>query len=47
MHYTELHAKKIAIVQEVSNDYAVGLAKFFTDSFKKLTGDDNSIVICI
>jgi branched-chain amino acid transport system substrate-binding protein len=42
--YTELHAKKVAIVQEVSNDYAVGLAKFFTDSFKKLTGDDKAIL---
>jgi branched-chain amino acid transport system substrate-binding protein len=42
--YNELHAKKVAIVQEVSNDYAVGLAKFFTDSFKKLTGDDKAIL---
>lgn len=42
--FDKLGAKKIAIVQEVSNDYAVGLAKFFTDNFKKLTGDENSIV---
>ena len=42
--FGKLNAKKVAIVQEVSNDYAVGLAKFFTDSFKKLTGDDKSIV---
>lgn len=42
--FNKLSAKKVAIVQEVSNDYAVGLAKFFTDSFKKLTGDDKSIV---
>jgi len=42
--YNNLGAKKAAIVQEVSNDYAVGLAKFFTDNFKKLTGDENSIV---
>jgi branched-chain amino acid transport system substrate-binding protein len=42
--YNEIHAKKVAIVQEVSNDYAVGLAKFFTDSFKKLTGDDKAIL---
>ena len=26
-------AKKVAIVQEVSNDYAVGLAKFFKEAF--------------
>ncbi|PID79606.1 MAG: branched-chain amino acid ABC transporter substrate-binding protein, partial [Clostridiales bacterium] len=37
-------AKKAAIIQEISNDYSVGLAKFFTDEFKKLTGDENAIV---
>jgi branched-chain amino acid transport system substrate-binding protein len=42
--YKELGAKTAAIVQEVSNDYSVGLAKFFTDSFKELTGDDNAIL---
>jgi branched-chain amino acid transport system substrate-binding protein len=42
--YTKLNAKKVAIVQEVSNDYAIGLSKFFTDSFKKLTGDTGSII---
>lgn len=42
--FNKLGAKKAAIVQEVSNDYAVGLAKFFTDNFKKLTGDEKSIV---
>lgn len=36
--------KKVAIVQEVSNDYSVGLAKFFREEFVKLTGDANSIV---
>ena len=42
--FNKLKAKKVAIIQEVSNDYAVGLAKFFTDNFKKLTGDEKSIV---
>jgi branched-chain amino acid transport system substrate-binding protein len=42
--FKNLKAKKAAIVQEVSNDYAVGLAKFFTDSFTKLTADKNCIV---
>lgn len=42
--FEKLGAKKAAIIQEVSNDYAVGLAKYFTDSFKKLTNDPNSIV---
>ncbi len=42
--FNKLGAKKAAIIQEVSSDYAVGLAKFFTDNFKKLTDDENSIV---
>ncbi|MGL6172984.1 MAG: ABC transporter substrate-binding protein [Cellulosilyticaceae bacterium] len=37
-------AKKAAIIQEVSNDYAVGLAKYFADAFKELTGDPDAIV---
>ncbi|MEA4988068.1 MAG: ABC transporter substrate-binding protein [Anaerovorax sp.] len=36
--------KKIAIVQEVSNDYAVSLAAFFKDAFTELTGDESCIV---
>lgn len=42
--FNKLGAKKAAIIQEVSNDYSVGLAKFFVDAFKELTGDDNCIV---
>ena len=42
--FTELGATKVAIVQEISNDYSVGLVKFFTDEFKRLTGDEDSIV---
>jgi branched-chain amino acid transport system substrate-binding protein len=42
--FDKLKAKKAAIIKEVSNDYAVGLGKFFTDSFKKLTGNDDCIV---
>lgn len=37
-------AKKAAIIQEVSNDYAVGLAKYFTDAFNELTGDSDAII---
>ena len=37
-------AKTAVIVQEVSNDYSVGLAKYFTDNFKKLTGNDKCIL---
>ncbi|HHT48937.1 MAG TPA: ABC transporter substrate-binding protein [Firmicutes bacterium] len=42
--YSKLNAKKAAIIQEINNDYAVGLAKFFMDSFKALTGDQEAIV---
>ncbi|MFT3963213.1 ABC transporter substrate-binding protein [Propionivibrio sp.] len=42
--FETLKAKKVAIIREVSNDYSVGLAKFFVDEFVKLTGDPNSIV---
>ena len=45
--FNELKAKKVAIIQEVSNDYSVGLSKFFMDSFKRLTGDDKSIVTTV
>jgi branched-chain amino acid transport system substrate-binding protein len=40
----ELKAKNAVIIREVSNDYSVGLAKFFADSFKKLTGDEKAIL---
>jgi branched-chain amino acid transport system substrate-binding protein len=40
----ELKAKKAVIIREVSNDYSVGLARFFEDSFKKLTGDEGAIL---
>lgn len=42
--FNKLGAKKVAIIQEISNDYAVGLAKYFKDAFIKLTGDPNSVV---
>lgn len=42
--YEELGAKKVAIIQEVNNDYSVGLAQFFSNEFKDLTSDDGSIV---
>lgn len=42
--YNVLGARKAAIVQEVSNDYSVGLAKFFTDAFVGLTGDKDAVV---
>jgi branched-chain amino acid transport system substrate-binding protein len=42
--FKEVKAKKAVIIREVSNDYSVGLAKFFSDSFKKLTGDEGAIL---
>ncbi|WP_026887324.1 ABC transporter substrate-binding protein [Clostridium beijerinckii] len=40
----KLQAKKVALLQEVSSDYSVGICKFFTDEFVKLTGDKDSII---
>jgi len=34
-------------VQEVSNDYSVGLAKFFVDNFIKLTGNPDAILATV
>ncbi len=42
--HSKLNAKKVAIVQEVSSDYSIGLSKYFIDAFKKLTGDDKAIL---
>jgi len=42
--FGQTKAKKAVIIREVSNDYSVGLAKFFADSFKSLTGDEKAIL---
>ena len=42
--FNDLGAKTAAIVQDVQNDYSVGLSKYFVDSFTALTGDAASIV---
>lgn len=42
--FNTLKAKKVAVIREVSNDYSVGLAKFFIDEFVKLSGNKDSIV---
>lgn len=42
--YNNLGYKTAAIIQEVTNDYSVGLASYFKDEFIRLTGDPNSIV---
>src|SRR5216117_1184378 len=35
----QLHAKKVAVLQDVKNDYSQGLAKFFSDYFKAHGGE--------
>jgi branched-chain amino acid transport system substrate-binding protein len=42
--FKEAKARKAVIIREVSNDYSVGLAKFFADAFELLTGDTSSIL---
>lgn len=36
--------RKIAVIQEESSVYSVALVKIFTENFKLLTGDENSII---
>ncbi|AEF86324.1 extracellular ligand-binding receptor [Treponema primitia ZAS-2] len=40
-------AKNAVIVQEVSSDYSVGLARFFSDNFKLLTRNPNAILTTV
>ena len=40
----KINAKTACVIQEISNDYSVGLAKFFIDSFVDLTKDEKSIL---
>lgn len=40
----ELGVEKVAIIQDVAQDYSVGLAAFFREAFIELTGDAKGIV---
>lgn len=40
----DVKAKNAVIIREVTNDYSVGLAKFFADAFKSLTGNSGAIL---
>jgi branched-chain amino acid transport system substrate-binding protein len=40
----EQGAKTAAVIMQNGDDYSVGLANFFINAFKDLTGDENSIV---
>ncbi len=44
--YRDLKAKTAAIIADVSNDYCVGLAKFFEDEFTRLGGKIVSFTYC-
>jgi branched-chain amino acid transport system substrate-binding protein len=45
--FSDLNAKTVVIVQEISNDYSVGLARAFSDNFKILTGNPNAILATV
>jgi branched-chain amino acid transport system substrate-binding protein len=45
--FNDLKAKTVVIVQEISNDYSVGLAKSFSDNFKSLTGNPNAVLATV
>lgn len=40
----ELGAETAAIIQDVTQDYSVGLSKYFEDAFVELTGNNDAIV---
>lgn len=42
--FNNLKAKSAVLIREVSNDYSVGLAKFFADQFRIKTNNDNAIL---
>lgn len=42
--YNELGATRVAIIQDIAQDYSVGLAHFFRQAFVELTGDPASVV---
>ncbi len=42
--FNDLGAKTAAIIQDVQQDYSVGLSKYFVDAFTELTGSSDSIV---
>lgn len=42
--FNELGAKKAAIIQDVQQDYSLGLSTYFEEAFIKLTGSAGSIV---
>jgi branched-chain amino acid transport system substrate-binding protein len=37
--YNSLHCKRVAILKDVKNDYSIGLAQFFAETFRQLGGE--------
>jgi len=42
--YSNRNARTAVLVQEITNDYSVGLNRFFADAFRALTGNPNAIL---
>ncbi|MCL2380084.1 MAG: ABC transporter substrate-binding protein [Treponema sp.] len=42
--FNNLGARTAVLVQEITNDYSVGLNSFFADAFRQLTGNPNAIL---
>ena len=42
--FSNLHAKRVAIIQDVAQDYSVGLSNYFRNKWLELSGDPKSLV---
>jgi len=42
--YEKLGAKKVAIIQDVAQDYSIGITSFFRDKWNALSGDPKTVV---
>ena len=45
--YRDLGARTAVLVQEITSDYSVGLARFFSENFKRLTGNPDAILATV
>jgi branched-chain amino acid transport system substrate-binding protein len=45
--FNDRSARTAVIVQEITNDYSVGLARFFADNFRQLTRNPNAILATV
>lgn len=42
--YNTLGVRKVAVIQDVAQDYSVGLSNYFRDTWNKLSGDPSTVV---